>query len=356
MRICAEEGQRALGWRDPPVHPLSIGRLARASEPVVRQLFVERRSGDQAAFERKLYVIRRRVERAAAAAGVPEAQFTIVSLSSQRLVYKGLLRAPQLAAYFEDLCDPRFESALALVHSRFSTNTFGTWDLAHPFNFLAHNGEINTVRGNANWLAAREPQLRSRAPRRRPAEALPDRRRALVGLGQARRRGRAAGARRPLARARADDARPARLDRPGRGARRRRARVLRVLALRGRAVGRAGRDRRERRRPRRRDARPQRTAPGPLRAQRRRPGRDRLRGRRAWTSTPPTSSSTAGSARASCSCSTPPCGGSSATPSSSATWRRRRPYGAWLEEHRLSLDGTAGDDPGPVTEPPAMRS
>jgi glutamate synthase (NADPH) large chain len=161
VRICAEEGRRALGWRDPPVHPLSIGRLARASEPVVRQLFVERRTGDQAAFERKLYVIRRRVERAAAAAGVPEAQFTIVSLSSQRLVYKGLLRAPQLAAYFEDLCDPRFESALVLVHSRFSTNTFGTWDLAHPFNFLAHNGEINTVRGNANWLAAREPQLRS---------------------------------------------------------------------------------------------------------------------------------------------------------------------------------------------------
>ncbi len=161
VRICAEEGQRALGWRDPPVHPLSIGRLARDSEPVVRQLFVERRTGDQAAFERKLYVIRRRVERAAAAAGVPEAQFTIVSLSSQRLVYKGLLRGPQLAAYFEDLCDPRFESALALVHSRFSTNTFGTWDLAHPFNFLAHNGEINTVRGNANWLAAREPQLRS---------------------------------------------------------------------------------------------------------------------------------------------------------------------------------------------------
>jgi glutamate synthase (NADPH) large chain len=161
VRICAEEGQRALGWRDPPVHPDRIGRLARASEPVVRQLFVERRTGDQAAFERKLYVIRRRVERAAAAAGVPEAEFTIVSLSSQRLVYKGLLRAPQLGAYYDDLRDPRFESALALVHSRFSTNTFGTWDLAHPFNLLAHNGEINTVRGNANWLAAREPQLRS---------------------------------------------------------------------------------------------------------------------------------------------------------------------------------------------------
>jgi glutamate synthase (NADPH/NADH) large chain len=161
VRICAEEGQRALGWRDVPVDPARIGELARASEPVVRQLFVERRSGDGAAFERKLYVIRRRVERAAAAAGVPEAAFTIVSLSARRLVYKGLLRAPQLPAYYADLRDPRFESALALVHSRFSTNTLGTWDLAHPFNFLAHNGEINTVRGNANWLAAREPQLRS---------------------------------------------------------------------------------------------------------------------------------------------------------------------------------------------------
>ncbi|HEY3764650.1 MAG TPA: glutamate synthase large subunit, partial [Gaiellales bacterium] len=161
VRICAEEGQRALGWRDPAVNPGRIGRLAQASEPVVRQLFVERRTGDRAAFERKLYVIRRRVERAAAAAGVPEAQFTIVSLSSLRIVYKGLLRAPQLGAYYDDLRDPRFESALALVHSRFSTNTLGTWDLAHPFNLLAHNGEINTVRGNANWLAAREPQLRS---------------------------------------------------------------------------------------------------------------------------------------------------------------------------------------------------
>jgi len=161
VRICAEEGQRALGWRDVPVDSGRIGELARASEPVVRQLFVERRSGDEAAFERKLYVIRRRVERAAAAAGVPEAEFTIVSLSARRLVYKGLLRAPQLAAYYADLRDARFESALALVHSRFSTNTFGTWDLAHPFNFLAHNGEINTVRGNTNWLAAREPQLRS---------------------------------------------------------------------------------------------------------------------------------------------------------------------------------------------------
>jgi glutamate synthase (NADPH) large chain len=161
IRICAEEGHRALGWRDVPVRPESIGRVASRSAPVIRQLVVERRTGDEAAFERKLYVIRRRVERAAMQAGVPEAEFTIVSLSARRLVYKGLLKATQLGEFYGDLRDPRYETALALVHSRFSTNTLGTWDLAHPFSFLAHNGEINTVRGNANWLAAREPQLRS---------------------------------------------------------------------------------------------------------------------------------------------------------------------------------------------------
>ncbi|TMB87706.1 MAG: glutamate synthase subunit alpha, partial [Chloroflexi bacterium] len=161
IRICAEEGHRALGWRDVPVRPGSMGAVASRSAPVIRQLVVERRTGDEAAFERKLYVIRRRVERAAMQAGVPEAEFTIVSLSARRLVYKGLLKATQLREFYGDLRDVRYETALALVHSRFSTNTLGTWDLAHPFNFLAHNGEINTVRGNANWLAAREPQLRS---------------------------------------------------------------------------------------------------------------------------------------------------------------------------------------------------
>ena len=124
---------------------------------------MERRSGGDDEFERKLYVIRRRIERLAQAAGVPEADFMIVSLSSRRLVYKGLLKATQLERYYPDLTDPRFETALAVVHSRFSTNTLGTWDLAHPFNLLAHNGEINTVRGNASWLAARQPQLRSQA-------------------------------------------------------------------------------------------------------------------------------------------------------------------------------------------------
>ena len=106
-------------------------------------------------------MIRRRVEKAAQLIGVAEDSFTFASLSHRTLIYKGLLRARQLETFFPDLAAPDFESALALVHSRFSTNTLGTWDLAHPFNFLAHNGEINTVRGNANWLRAREPQMRS---------------------------------------------------------------------------------------------------------------------------------------------------------------------------------------------------
>ncbi len=161
VRICVEEGHRALGWRDVPVAPAAIGALARDSEPVVRQLLVERRGGDGETFGRKLYVIRRRVEKEAAASGVAMSAFSVVSLSHRTVVYKGLLRATQLSAYYSDLRDPAFASAIALVHSRFSTNTLGTWDLAHPFNYLCHNGEINTVRGNHAWLTAREPQLRS---------------------------------------------------------------------------------------------------------------------------------------------------------------------------------------------------
>ena len=161
VRICAEEGHRALGWRDVPVRSDRIGELARLSEPVVRQLFVERRGGGDEAFERKLAVIRRRVEKEAGAGGVEMADFSVVSLSSRTIVYKGLLRARQLDAYYSDLAAPDMASALVLVHSRFSTNTLGTWDLAHPFNLLCHNGEINTVRGNGAWLTAREPQLRS---------------------------------------------------------------------------------------------------------------------------------------------------------------------------------------------------
>ncbi len=161
VRIAAEEGHRALGWRDVPVVSGAIGTIARRSEPIIRMLAIERRTGDGQAFGRSLYVIRRRVEKAAQMAGVADSEFNFTSLSPRTIVYKGLLTALQLAAYFPDLSAPDFRSAIALVHSRFSTNTLGTWDLAHPYNMIAHNGEINTVRGNHAWLVAREPQLRS---------------------------------------------------------------------------------------------------------------------------------------------------------------------------------------------------
>ena len=162
VRIAVEEGQQPLGWRDVPRDSSAIGRLARESEPVMRQLLVAQGpTGDERAFRRKLTVIRRRVELAAAARRVPEATFHIASFSSSTLTYKGLLTARQLPAYYADLREPEIETAMALVHSRFSTNTLGSWDLAHPFHYLAHNGEINTVRGNTQWMHAREPQLRS---------------------------------------------------------------------------------------------------------------------------------------------------------------------------------------------------
>ena len=154
-RIVAEEGQRFLGWRDVPVEPAAAGQLARSVMPRIRQFFVENRLGDEMAFERKLYVIRRRLHREI------EDRCYVVSLSGRTLVYKGLLKGVQLPEFYPDLTDPRIASALALVHSRFSTNTLGTWDLAHPYRYVAHNGEINTLRGNINWMRARESRLES---------------------------------------------------------------------------------------------------------------------------------------------------------------------------------------------------
>jgi glutamate synthase domain-containing protein 2/glutamate synthase domain-containing protein 1/glutamate synthase domain-containing protein 3 len=151
------EGQRAIWWRDVPVDDRFVGETARLSAPVIRQVIVEASDAieDQGAFERKLYVIRRVIERAAG----PE--LVIPSFSSRTIVYKGMLTAPQLPRYFPDLRDPRVASRLALVHSRFSTNTFPSWELAHPYRMIAHNGEVNTLRGNVNWMRARESQLAS---------------------------------------------------------------------------------------------------------------------------------------------------------------------------------------------------
>ena len=151
------EGQRAIWWRDVPIDDRFVGETARLSAPVIRQVLIEASDEieDQGAFERKLYVIRRVIERAAGA------ELSVASFSSRTMVYKGMLTAPQLPRYFTDLRDPRVASRLALVHSRFSTNTFPSWELAHPYRMIAHNGEVNTLRGNVNWMRARESQLAS---------------------------------------------------------------------------------------------------------------------------------------------------------------------------------------------------
>ena len=162
-QIVAEEGQRFLGWREPGVHSDTIGDTAREVEPGMVQVLIGAGEGlDTAAFNRKLYVIRRRIEKAVLDSGLSEHRyFHIPSLSADILVYKGLFLAHQVKQYFDDLNDPDFVSALALVHQRYSTNTFPTWPLAQPFRYLAHNGEINTLRGNRNWMRARESMLSS---------------------------------------------------------------------------------------------------------------------------------------------------------------------------------------------------
>ncbi|MEO5633312.1 glutamate synthase large subunit [Gaiella sp.] len=156
--LVEEEGQRVVCWRDVPVDQAFVGVTAGAAAPAIRQLFVSAGDdvvADQDAFERKLYVIRRRFELELGSDAI------VPSFSSRTIVYKGMLTAPQLRGYFPDLQDERTASALALVHSRFSTNTFPSWELAHPYRMIAHNGEINTVRGNINWMRARESQLAS---------------------------------------------------------------------------------------------------------------------------------------------------------------------------------------------------
>jgi glutamate synthase (ferredoxin) len=162
--IVEEEGQRLLGWRDVPTDDGQLGATARSVEPVIKQIFVGRGPGvaDRAHFERKLYVIRKLFEKSMAALDIPENKYAYLpSLSANTLIYKGMLSADQIEAMYPDLVDPDVESALALVHQRFSTNTFPSWPLAHPYRYIAHNGEINTLRGNINWMRAREALCRS---------------------------------------------------------------------------------------------------------------------------------------------------------------------------------------------------
>jgi len=160
------EGQSLLGWRDVPVDAVraDLPESVTCCEPVIRQVFIAKTDNckDQDAFERKLYVIRKVISNAVSAQGFEDAaNFYIASLSCRTIVYKGMFLSHQVSAYYEDLSDARMTSALALVHQRFSTNTFPSWELAHPFRMVAHNGEINTVRGNINWMNARRHSMHS---------------------------------------------------------------------------------------------------------------------------------------------------------------------------------------------------
>ena len=156
-RIIGEEGQTCLGWRKVPTDNMYLGESAKESEPFVRQVFIGRNTKihDEIEFERKLYVIRRRAENAIRYAGLAGGDFFYVpSMSCRTLIYKGMLTPRQVTTFYPDLSDPLVESAIAVVHSRFSTNTFPSWGRAHPYRYLIHNGEINTLRGNENWMHA----------------------------------------------------------------------------------------------------------------------------------------------------------------------------------------------------------
>jgi glutamate synthase (NADPH) large chain len=155
-KLIASEDLEVLGWREVPTDPSMLGTVSRAAMPSFHQVFIG--GGPSGArglnLERRVFMARKRIEHEFPAVYFP-------SLSTRTLVYKGMLTTPQLGQFYPDLNDERFDSALALVHSRFSTNTFPSWPLAHPYRYLAHNGEINTIRGNRNWMRAREALLES---------------------------------------------------------------------------------------------------------------------------------------------------------------------------------------------------
>src|SRR5215813_3626804 len=160
-KFTATEGATLLGWRDVPVRPDGLGTTAEAARPRIRQVFISATGRDGAhlagiGLDRVAFAVRRQAERETAQRGIPA---YLPSLSARTIVYKGMLTPAQLRSFFPDLHDERMTTAIALVHSRFSTNTFPSWPLAHPYRFVAHNGEINTIRGNRNWMAAREALL-----------------------------------------------------------------------------------------------------------------------------------------------------------------------------------------------------
>jgi glutamate synthase domain-containing protein 2/glutamate synthase domain-containing protein 1/glutamate synthase domain-containing protein 3 len=165
-KVVSDYGMITLGWRDVPVDNRHIGPTPKRCEPRIRQIFVGMGSSfyNRRDFDRRLYLVRQRAENNIEFSSLPpdaRAMFYICALSASRIIYKGMLTAHQVRQYFPDLSEPDFESALAVVHSRFSTNTFPSWDRAHPYRYLAHNGEINTLRGNRNWMRARYGSLQS---------------------------------------------------------------------------------------------------------------------------------------------------------------------------------------------------
>ena len=165
-RMCREYGMTVLGWRDVPTNSQFLGPTPKLNEPRIRQAFIapDERFYNRADFNRRLYVVRQRTENAVEFGDAPEAAkevFYINLMSTNRMVYKGMMTAHQLRGYYADLSDPEFASAFAIVHSRFSTNTFPSWRLAHPYRYVSHNGEINTLRGNRNWMRARTGSLQS---------------------------------------------------------------------------------------------------------------------------------------------------------------------------------------------------
>ncbi len=164
-KVISTEGQDLLGWRKVPVDDSLIGKMARETEPIIEQIFIRKSENisDQLSFERKLYIIRKQIENKIHSSKLKQKSFFyITNISSRTMSYKGLLMPHQLENFFLDLKDEAIKSAICLVHSRYSTNTFPTWDLAQPFRFLAHNGEINTLRGNINWMRARERLLKNK--------------------------------------------------------------------------------------------------------------------------------------------------------------------------------------------------
>ena len=162
--VVAAEGLTVLGWRDVPIDNSALGERVKAVEPAMQQIFIGRPAAlaTEDDFERRLYIIRKVVSNRVYAIATPEIlEYYPVSMSARTIVYKGMVLVRQLAPYYRDLLDPRFETALALVHQRFATNTFPSWRLAHPYRMVAHNGEINTLRGNVNWMAARQASVNS---------------------------------------------------------------------------------------------------------------------------------------------------------------------------------------------------